>query len=115
MKDLTHEIIQDFEKHDNDARFEATPAELMQVLSNLMIENSRLKRELDFIEKRITLYMLEKEEYHPKFRNQQEKHRVVHTVTAVEKFLNVIGNDDVIEDISILKEMVRKIEVADEG
>lgn len=113
MEDLTHEIIQDFAKHDNNARFEATLAELRQI-SNLMMENSRLKRELDLIEKRITLYMLEKEEYHLKFKNQQEKHRVDHTVTVIDKFLNVIGINDAIEDISVLKEMARNIEVDDE-
>ena len=53
--------------------------------------------------------------YCPKFRNQQEKHRVFHTVTAVEKFFSVIGNDDAIDDISILKELVRKIEVMEDG
>ena len=49
--------------------------------------------------------------YYPKFRNQQEKHRVFHTLTAVEKFFTVIGNDDAIDDISILKDLVIKMEV----
>lgn len=49
--------------------------------------------------------------YCPKFRNHLEKHRVFHAVTAIEKCLNVIGNDDTIDDISILKELVQKIEV----
>lgn len=119
MKDLTHKMAQffsgeDFAEHGDDARLELTPAELRQI-SNLMTENARLKAELAFIEKETTLYMLRKkefwEEYCPKFKNQQEKHRVFHTVTAVEKFFSVIGNDDAIDDISILKELVRKIEV----
>lgn len=63
-------------------------------------------------EHKLILELLEQEPtYCPKFRNQQEKHRVFHTVTAVEKFFCVIGNDDAIDDISILKDMVRKIEV----
>lgn len=109
MKDLTHKMIQffsgeDFAEHGDDARLELAPAELRQI-SNLMTENARLKTELDLVEK----------SYHLKFRNQQEKHRVVHIVTAIEKFLCVIGNDDAIDDISVLKELVRKIEVNDEG
>ncbi len=108
MGNLTPKIVQffsgeDFAEHGDDARLELTPTELRQI-SNLMTENAKLKTKLDFIEKEATLYC-------PKFRNQQEKHRVFHTVTAVEKFLNVIGNDDAIDDISVLKELVRKIEV----
>ena len=108
MKDLTHKMIQffsgeDFAVHGDDARLELTPAELRQI-SNLMTENAKLKTKLDFMEKEATLYC-------PKFRNQQEKHRVFHTVTAVEKFFSVIGNDDAIDDISVLKELVRKIKV----
>ena len=48
--------------------------------------------------------------YCPKFRNHLEKYRVFHTVTAVEKFFSVIGKNDAIDDISVLKELVRKIE-----
>ena len=47
----------------------------------------------------------------PKFRNQQEKDRVFHTVIAFKKFLNVIGNDDTLDDVSVLEELVRKMEV----
>ena len=47
----------------------------------------------------------------PKFRDQQENQRVFHTVTAIEKFFSVIGNDDAIDDISILKDLLRKTEV----
>lgn len=64
MKDLTHKIVQffsgeDFAEHGDDARLELTPAELRQIC-NLMRENARLKTELDFIEKKTTLYMLRK-------------------------------------------------------
>ena len=48
---------------------------------------------------------------YPKFRDQQEKHRVFHTITAIAKVLLVIGNDDAIDDISILEELVRKMEI----
>jgi len=110
MKDLTHKMAQffsgeDFAEHGDNARLELTPTELRQIL-NLMAENARLKTELDFIEKETSLYC-------PKFKNQQEKHNVFHTVTAVEKFFSVIGNDDAIDDITILKELVRKMEVDD--
>ncbi len=108
MENLTHKMVQffsgeDFAEHGDEARLELTPAELRQI-SNLMTENAKLKTELDFIKKEATLYC-------PKFKEQQEKYRVFHTVTAVEKFFSVIGNDDAIDDISVLKELVRKIEV----
>lgn len=111
MKDLTYKMVQffsgeDFAEHGDNARLELTPAELRQI-SNLMTENARFKTELDSIEKEATLYC-------PKFKDQQEKHRVFHTITAVEKFFSVIGNDDAIDDISVLKELVRKMEVMEE-
>lgn len=108
MKDLIYKIVQFyceeyFAEYGDDVRLELTAAELSQI-SNLLIENERLKTKLSFIEKESTLY-------YPKFRNQQEKHRVIHTVTAIEKFFNIIGNDDAINDISVLKELVCKMDI----
>lgn len=111
MKDLAHKVEQffsreDFTEYGDDARLELTPAELRQI-SNLIKENIRLKTELDFIEKEAT-------SYYPKFKNRQEKQNVFRTITTIQKCLNIIGNDDAIDDISVLKEMVRKMEVMEE-
>lgn len=52
----------------------------------------------------------EVEEY-PKFRNQQEKERVFHTVTAIKMLLNEIGSNSAVDDVLILQELVRRTEV----
>lgn len=114
MNELTHKIEishkmlqffsgEDYAKHGDDARLEMTPAELIQI-SNIMADNTIMQTKMDFMEKEATRYC-------PKFRNQQEKHMVFHTITAIEKCLNIIGNDDAIDDISILKDLIRKIDV----
>lgn len=108
MEELTNKMIQffsgeDFIEHGDNARLELSPAELRKI-SSLMTENTKLKQKLEFIENF----------HYPKFRNQQEKHRVIHIVSAIEKCLTLIGNDDSIDDISVLKQLVREIEVMKE-